>query len=390
MTRKRAPSMSTARTPPQLVRRSRAANASRPRDLIDDGSERDGWPVDVANVASNGSPFDPGVAFQRGALALVGDHLYVPYGSLQGLRPIAELSSPSTPSRSDPAVVVTIPPSSPPPVTAWVSPGLRSACGRPKRVSATAAACSLPRGTAPAPRRRRGRRGGRVPLRGGRAERHARRRVRRRRLARPRHVRRGPRRERNRRHRQNNPKVPELVVALGKDGNLYALDAAHMGRPGAPPLLMLQVATHDIVDARRRFRIKAARCSCSTRRAGAWASGARSGRRAESSWPSRSRPAPPIDGDCLWRARASGSGSPIITTNDGSSEPIVWMTGGGVPESPGADYAIKRTTPTTGASSTMRRPRARHAGMYRFNTLIVANGRLLVAADNRAYQFAFK
>src|SRR5262249_49934954 len=51
---------------------------------IDDGSERSGWPVDVKGLASNGHVFDPLVENQRGALALVGGTLFVPYGGHPG------------------------------------------------------------------------------------------------------------------------------------------------------------------------------------------------------------------------------------------------------------------------------------------------------------------
>jgi outer membrane protein assembly factor BamB len=52
---------------------------------LDDGSERPGWPIDVAKAtAGNAIPFMPPVQNQRGALALVGDVLYVPYGGHNG------------------------------------------------------------------------------------------------------------------------------------------------------------------------------------------------------------------------------------------------------------------------------------------------------------------
>jgi outer membrane protein assembly factor BamB len=49
---------------------------------IDDGSERAGWPLDVSTVTSNGIAFDPVLQNQRGAVVVVGDTLYVPYGGI--------------------------------------------------------------------------------------------------------------------------------------------------------------------------------------------------------------------------------------------------------------------------------------------------------------------
>ncbi len=52
---------------------------------VDDGSTRPGWPVDVSASAKAGSlAFDSTVQNQRGALALVGGVLYVPYGGHWG------------------------------------------------------------------------------------------------------------------------------------------------------------------------------------------------------------------------------------------------------------------------------------------------------------------
>jgi len=52
---------------------------------LDDGSTIPGWPVDVsASLSFDGTAFDSSVQNQRGALALAGGTLYVPYGGLAG------------------------------------------------------------------------------------------------------------------------------------------------------------------------------------------------------------------------------------------------------------------------------------------------------------------
>ena len=45
-----------------------------------DGSVKPGWPVDVSTVRSGSTAFNSSVENQRGALLIVGDRLYVPYG----------------------------------------------------------------------------------------------------------------------------------------------------------------------------------------------------------------------------------------------------------------------------------------------------------------------
>jgi hypothetical protein len=49
---------------------------------VDDGKERDGWPIDVSKLAPG--RFDPSAQSQRGALSWVDGVLYVPYGGYAG------------------------------------------------------------------------------------------------------------------------------------------------------------------------------------------------------------------------------------------------------------------------------------------------------------------
>src|SRR5262249_55514413 len=52
---------------------------------IDDGSTRTGWPVDAnASFHSGSTSFNSSVQNERGALALLGGTLYVPYGGHYG------------------------------------------------------------------------------------------------------------------------------------------------------------------------------------------------------------------------------------------------------------------------------------------------------------------
>jgi len=51
---------------------------------LDDGSTKAGWPVDVSTVKAGGVSFNSAAQNQRGALIIVGDMVYVPYGGLFG------------------------------------------------------------------------------------------------------------------------------------------------------------------------------------------------------------------------------------------------------------------------------------------------------------------
>ena len=75
------------------------------------------------------------------------------------------------------------------------------------------------------------------------------------------------------------------------------------------------------------------------------------------------------------------AGSPIVTTIDGRSDPIVWVVGA---EGDNRLHAFRGDDgePLTTSPEAMR-------GMHHFQTLIAAGDRLYVAADSTIYAFAF-
>jgi hypothetical protein len=94
----------------------------------------------------------------------------------------------------------------------------------------------------------------------------------------------------------------------------------------------------------------------------------------------RADPAPAID--TAWCNKVSSHmGSPIVTTSDGRSNPIVFALGA---LGDNRLYAYRGDTGEVIAS-----PRERMAGTTKFQTLIAADGRLYVAAAGKIYAFAF-
>ncbi len=90
----------------------------------------------------------------------------------------------------------------------------------------------------------------------------------------------------------------------------------------------------------------------------------------------------PPDISVAWCAANNGSGSPIVTTTDGSSEPVVWTIGA---EGTNRLYAYNGETGETlfgggGLDEQMTLVR-------RFSTPIAVNGRIFIAADNQLYAF---
>jgi hypothetical protein len=81
-----------------------------------------------------------------------------------------------------------------------------------------------------------------------------------------------------------------------------------------------------------------------------------------------------------WCGALSGRGSPIVTTTNGSAEPIVWILGA---EGDGRLHAYR------GDNGMPLYESAPLAGLHHFQTLIVVPGRLYVAADDHLYAFDY-
>ncbi|HZU90892.1 MAG TPA: hypothetical protein VE993_16700, partial [Stellaceae bacterium] len=81
-----------------------------------------------------------------------------------------------------------------------------------------------------------------------------------------------------------------------------------------------------------------------------------------------------------WCGALAGRGSPIVTTTDGSAEPIVWMLGAE------GDERLHGYRGDTGAPLYESAPLD---GLHHFQTLIAAPHRLYVGADDHLYAFDY-
>jgi PQQ-like domain len=84
-----------------------------------------------------------------------------------------------------------------------------------------------------------------------------------------------------------------------------------------------------------------------------------------------------------WCGNVSGAGSPIVTTSDGSSDPIVWMLGAE------GDNRLHGFKGDTGEPLSPDGIGPAMAGLHHFQTLIATRDHLYVGADGRIYAFAF-
>lgn len=175
------------------------------------------------------------------------------------------------------------------------------------------------------------------------------------------------------------PNGPQaLVLALGKDGRAYLLDRNNLGGIGGSlavetvsqwPIRTAPAVFAVAGDAFVAFQGRGARC------------------------PSRA-----INGDLTvlkiaggpkpsiataWCAGVRGAGSPIVTTSDGHSDPIVWMVGAE------GDNRLHGFRGDTGEPLFDAAAGPTMSGLRHFQTLIATKGRLYVAADRRVYAFAF-
>jgi len=166
-----------------------------------------------------------------------------------------------------------------------------------------------------------------------------------------------------------------VVLALGKDERAYVLDRRDLGGIGGS-LAAQQVATDPIRTAPAAYpgadgiyvAFEGRGAHCTTRQG----SGGVTMLRVRAGTP------PPLN--TAWCGALSGAGAPIVTTTDGSANPIVWILGA---EGDNRLHGFRGDTgePLFSSPSLV-------AGLRHFQTLIAADRRLFVGADGRLYAFS--
>jgi PQQ enzyme repeat len=170
-----------------------------------------------------------------------------------------------------------------------------------------------------------------------------------------------------------------LILALGKDAHAYLLDRNNLGGIGGS-LVSEVVSTRPIRTSPAvypapdgllvAFQGQGAHCPTPGRDNNLTVLRVRAG------WP-------PSLGTA-WCGAFSGEGSPIVTTTDGHSSPIVWIVGA---EGDGRLHGFRGYSGEplfTGGG-----PSDRMTGLRHFQSLLAAGDRLYVGADNRIYAFSF-
>jgi PQQ enzyme repeat len=168
----------------------------------------------------------------------------------------------------------------------------------------------------------------------------------------------------------------QRVLALGKDGNAYLLDRANLGGVGG------QIAVAGVADSRIITAAATYPGSASARVAftipngnGVQCPSGQSGNLVMLSVTASAI-------NLAWCTAFSGSGSPIITTTDGKSDPIVWVVGAN------GDGQLHGFRGTDGVSVYASGSKTL-GGLRSYQTLTAVPGHFYIAADNTVYAFSF-
>jgi outer membrane protein assembly factor BamB len=176
-----------------------------------------------------------------------------------------------------------------------------------------------------------------------------------------------------------NPSHQTFVLALGKDGYAYLLDRNNLGGIGGS-LVKEAVSRRSIRTAPAVYSVGGA----------AFVAFQGTGSHCPAGQPAGDLTVLKITGGdrptltTVWCAVSRGAGSPIVTTTDGHSAPIVWTVGA---EGDNRLHAFNGETGEplfTGGSKNEAM-----VGLRRFQTLIASNERLYIGADDKIYAFAF-
>jgi hypothetical protein len=160
----------------------------------------------------------------------------------------------------------------------------------------------------------------------------------------------------------------KLVVALGKDGNAYLLNRTNLGGVSLP-LAQAHVSSSEIIQAAATYQTAQ----------GTYVVFCGNGSQLTAFRIGASNP-PTITS--VWTMSENGQGSPFVTSTDGTNDVIVWGIGsGGYQRLYGFDGNTGAIVFGGGGANELM------AGTRGYNTAIAAHGHIYVANDNKVYAF---
>jgi outer membrane protein assembly factor BamB len=172
-----------------------------------------------------------------------------------------------------------------------------------------------------------------------------------------------------------------LVLAQGKDGNLYLLDRTNLGGVGTASVGTLQVLSGEITNAGAWATIGGATYVVVRPNGGGSGMGCPNGTAGDLVGV-KLDPTAAQKMTVAWCVDAQGEGSPSITSSDGTHDAMVW-TAGAEGSSRLHSWDLLTGNPVfKGGAAADAIPNVR-----RFTTPIAAHGRVFVGGDNRLYAF---
>jgi hypothetical protein len=334
---------------------------------LDDGSTLAGWPVDAGTTVTSGAmAFEPAVENQRGGLTLLNGDLYVPYGGHAG------------DCGDYHGWVVSVPESDPTHPTGWATAATQAGAWSPGGVSSDGTNVFAVFGNGTNDNgtwentEMLGRFGAGATFSGDPADYWV------------------PTNWLGLDQSDIDTTGPALVVDLpdstpsallvsfGKDGTTYVTDRNDLGGISAP-VAELQASTAEIINVSATYQTAL----------GTYVVFRGGGMDGCPNMPSGANlvalllsPGSPPQLSVAWCAGTGPVGSPIATTTDGTSEPIVWAIGAeGDQRLHGYDGDTGATVFDGGGDGDAM------TSTSRFITPMVANGRIFVAADGQLYAF---
>ncbi len=174
--------------------------------------------------------------------------------------------------------------------------------------------------------------------------------------------------------------VANWLLAFGKDGNAYLEDRTNLGGIGGG-ILTQQVTNSEILTGPATYPASDG-VYVAIRGQGANCPGPALSNVALTTLKITGVPTPAIA--TAWCAILASTGSPIVTTTDGTSNPIFWMVGAE------GDNMLHGYEGDNGAVLFNGGRRTnKMTGLRRFQTILAAEDRLYVTGDNQLYAFSF-
>ena len=164
------------------------------------------------------------------------------------------------------------------------------------------------------------------------------------------------------------------VIAFGKDGNAYLTDRRNLGGVGGQ-IALQKVSNGAIITAPAIYNTDS--LSLVAFRDGNGINCSGSSLTMLSVAPSGTSPIKEV-----WCAALNGAGAPIVTTTNGSANPLVWIVGAEGDNLLHGFDAMTGTAVFTGGGQAMQ-------GLRHFETILAANSHLYVAGNGTLYAYTF-